>query len=237
MLTRRALARPAVLLVVALSWTTSARGTELRLAAHSRYFTEQQWFGEGTLAPWWSVWVQAHRAIERRPGLASRLTVRHGQPLQERDWPVLGLSRASVGMRSPGGREAPVRLYTLQIASYQRRRGVSAFLRFHWRPVGMPRRRVYSTVPKRLRLHLDGDFKHKNDPLYSVRARVKNHLVTRLRYGVYASVADANRDRAAVERRLHLRLQVWPIQLTERLPLLVWATPVAGRYLNEWDAG
>ena len=24
---------------------------------------------------------------------------------------------------------------------------------------------------------------------------------------------------------------------SERLPMLVWATPVAGRYLNEWDRG
>jgi hypothetical protein len=186
---------------------TKTWATEVRLSAKSRYFEVFEWFGDGSLAQCWRGWLQAHRAIKKQPRLAHKLAV-HPPRLYGSFWRRDIKALQELGLTTNQIESQPGRLYTLQLAVYERKSGARWFLSRFWKPRRMQRLRVYERTPKHLQLFGGGDVDSKDDPLYAVWAVVQKRKMVCVRYGIYESVTDANQDRKTLEKYLGLQLQV-----------------------------
>ena len=183
----------------------------------------------------WRYWLQVHRAIKGNPKLAAKfkrpidLTALLMEPDKEK--------LKKLGMKPTQIEFQPDYVYAVRLASHENPRSVADFVERHWLRKQMKKRKVYETVPKDLRLDVGGEVTARSDPLYSVHAAVQGRKVARVCYGVYESVADAERDRRVLAR--HLGAGVKPtlmrFHVTGELVERVWFAPIVGQSLRKWE--
>jgi len=129
----------------------------------------------------------------------------------------------------------PSHVYTLHLASFRKRGSLLSFLKRQWLGKHLNRRRIYKTIPKELSFFTSGDIATRNDAVYSKRVVAREQRLTRLCYGVYESVADANADKRVLERYLKLRIRVIREQLTTEFIRRACYEPIGGTRFTKWQ--
>jgi len=174
----------------------------------------------------WQYTLRIQRAIESREQLRSAFDVKpFGELLWEYDIPedfketltAHGLPARLVDRQS-------VRVYTLQLAAYQKRSNLQRFLRLL--PKGNPMidgwsgAGIYQSTRKRWQLEYSSDDgRYKGDPLY-----LQQHKgLTRIRFGIYESIDDARHDVATWEKRFHVKPIVVSVPMNRSLvEVMLW---------------
>jgi hypothetical protein len=198
--------------------------TGLEDFAHTRFFEAHcATNNEKYLWACWRSWLQNYRAVLKNPSLARTLE-RRKPKFRLYDDEILPMLNARQVRREP------THIYTLQIAAFERTENARRFLRKHWRD--FEKHRVYQRIPKGFVLECDcaKGFFSPDEPIYSVWEFRGERKLFCLRYGVYATRSDAERDKRVLERILHRPLLISRRHLTVTLVTRIWEDPT----VKEW---
>jgi hypothetical protein len=111
--------------------------------------------------------------------------------------------------------------FTLQLVAFRERKNVEGFLAKlplgdHTKDYGgaeVPGTRIYRETEKAVRLNYWNDFLSMSDPIYLTT----HGDMTRIRYGLYATVADAECDRREWLRQYKVAADIVPVDITSEL--------------------
>ncbi|MFA0783002.1 hypothetical protein [Fervidibacter sacchari] len=205
--------------------TSSLAGaTGLEDFAHTRFFEAHcATNDEKFLLACWRSWLQNYRAVLKNPSLARSL---------ERRKPKFKLFYDDIlpMLNAQQVRKESTHIYTLQIAAFERTKNAREFLQKHWRD--FERYRVYQRIPKGFVLECACAERYlpPKEPIYSVWKLRGGRKLFCLRYGVYATRSDAEKDKKVLERFLRCSLLILRCQLTVTLVIRVWEDPT----VKEW---
>jgi hypothetical protein len=198
--------------------------TGLEDFAHTRFFEAHCATNDRKyLLACWRSWLQNYRAVLKNPSLARTLERRKPKFRLYYDEILPMLNARQV-------RREPTHIYTLQIAAFERTENARRFLRKHWRD--FEKHCVYQRIPKGFVLECDcaKGFFSPDEPIYSVWEFRGERKLFCLRYGVYATRSDAERDKRVLERILHRPLLILRRHLTVTLVTRIWEDPT----VKEW---
>jgi hypothetical protein len=198
--------------------------TGLEDFAHTRFFEAHcATNNEKYLWACWRSWLQNYRAVLKNPSLARTLERRKPKFRLYYDEILPMLNARQV-------RREPTHIYTLQIAAFERTKNARRFLRKHWQD--LKKHRVYQRIPKGFVLECDcaKGFFSPDEPIYLVWEFRGGRKLFCLRYGVYATRSDAERDKRVLERILHRPLLILRRHLTVTLVTRIWEDPT----VKEW---
>ena len=166
---------------------------------------------------YWRFFLQTYRAVERDPSLRRRLKATH--PVVQLHYNLGGFDSSPIGKGlSPQAiRRQPIMVYTLQLHAFSREESLRRFLSaYPWqhKNTASEGTGIYGNTAKHFRFFYgDESLRFKTDPLYLTPA----NGFTRVRYGLYESLADARRDADAWKSRYGINPLVIRIPFTEAL--------------------
>ena len=207
--------------LVANASTDSAR-------ARSIYFTAiSDGSDDGTCrmyAKHWRVWLQLHRAIEKKADLAKKLKRKPAHYNSDKgrsfSWIHQHLPASFLAARS-------THIYILQLAAFDQPQSLKNFMTGRW--PNAARKAIYAQTPKDFYVGFSNEAASKSDPLFVLRESIKGHSMLRLNYGIYASIKDAERDKARFQKTLGISPLIRQTFLTPRIARAFINDSVAGR--------